>query len=154
MACTTFISQNFGAKNYNRITEGFAWSLLFAGVFTVFISILIYTMSPYLSNLLSNESIIVNNTIFIMKYMSRFYITYFVIDIIAATLKAIGYAKECTFVIITFTCVSRILRLITLDEITPINVLSAFPISWSLTSIALIMTYCYYRRKTNNWTKV
>lgn len=147
LACTTFISQNFGAKKFIRISKGFWWSLFFAFIFTLIISISLYVFSPYISMLLSNEQPIINTTIFIMKYMSRFYITYFLIDIIVATLKAIGFVKECTLVVVIFTCSSRIIRLISLSEINPSSVLSVFPISWSLTSLALILLFLHLRKK-------
>ena len=72
---TTFTSQNFGAKQFRRIQQGVKQACLLSLLWSVFVAILLFFTSPFLTSLISgstNPNLIANASLY-LQISSCFY---------------------------------------------------------------------------------
>lgn len=148
-ALTTFIGQNYGARNLTRIRQSIKTSLALAFGITFMTSILIYTQRFLLASIFTTDPALLNIGTRVMAFMSPMYCTYTFIEILSGILKGMGKAIGPTLITLTFICGIRATYVVfyALQHLSIETVLWAYPLSWTVTSLVFIIYFLIVKRR-------
>ena len=143
VAVTTFVGQNFGAQNYDRVKKSVTTCLMMAAGATVLLSTLLLTFGQSLYHLFSDDAVVIDYGMQMLRQLAPVYILYIGIEIFSGSLRGVGDSLVATVITLGGVCV---LRLIWLLVIVPMNttlqmILLSYPITWSITSALFIAYY-------------
>ena len=151
MASTTFISQNFGARKYERSKKGALFGIACTTTMAELIGVFIYIFAPKLISAF-------NNTPEVIAYGTRqahtealFFFLLAFSHCMAGILRGAGKSIVPMVVMLIFWCIFRVSYIsIVIRFIPVINVIFwAYPLTWSLSSLVFLI---YYRR--TDWKKI
>ena len=137
MALTTFTAQNFGARNYRRMREGYHTSLVMSLVLVGSLSwLLIFFVDP-LSRFFIDDPGVTYYTRLMIHYVAPFYIFYSVVDNASGAIRGSGVSLQPMIMTLLGTCVLRIAWLFT---IVPLHhemgtMLMVYPVTWVVTAV-------------------
>ena len=143
IALTTFSGQNYGAKKYKRIKKAMNDTLAMSGMATILFCIIFYIAGSYVFRLFTDDKAVINEGMNILHFLVPFWITYISIEILSGTIRGTG----CTFIPTMITVFGVCgLRLAWIFIVVPHNntlttVLSSYPITWTVTSLAFWIYY-------------
>ena len=143
MATTTFISQNLGAKQYDRAKKGARFGILAAVILAEIIGIITYLASPYLIGMFDDNPEVIALGVRQAKIASLFYGLLAFSHAVAAICRGAGKAFVPMFVMLSIWCGVRIAYISTVtyffNDITLIY--WAYPITWGISSIIYFIYY-------------
>ena len=145
MACTTFISQNLGAKQHDRAKKGARFSIFAAVVSAELIGVAYYLFAPQLIGLFdSTEGVIMYGTQQ-AQTASLFYFLLAFSHIVAAICRGAGKAFVPMLVMLSIWCVVRIIYIAIVTNLTgDIGLIYwAYPITWTISSIIYLLYYLF-----------
>lgn len=150
VSITTFVSQNFGARKYDRLKKGVLVCLGLTFGVTIFISLLFCGGAPFLLRLFSGDGDVIALGRHILLWTSPFYFTFVCIEIFSGAVRGAGDSLKPMLLTCSGVCVLRVLwvLLVLPYHNTIETVVLSYPISWSITSLLYIV---YYFRK--NWLR-
>lgn len=145
IAMSTYVSQNFGVKKYERIFDGIKISFIFSAIWIILINIFVLFTSKQLIVLITNSSNL-NIIDFARNYLSinlPFFIILSIVLILRSSLQGVGRKAISIFSGIT----ELILKVLFVSyfEIKYWQIYFCDPIIWSLCGI--IITYDFFRWK-------
>ena len=140
---TTFTSQNFGAKQFRRIQQGVKQACLLSLLWSVFVAILLFFTSPFLTSLISgstNPNLIANASLY-LQISSCFYPVLGCLLILGNSLQGIG--RKLTPLISSFIeLTGKILFVLLIIPHTGyIGVILCEPLIWVPMTLQLWFTY-------------
>lgn len=149
MALTTCISQNLGAKNYDRAKKGAYFGIFFAMVLAETIGLLFYLFAPGIISLFNREEEVIAYGVRQARTECLFYFLLALSHSVAGVMRGCGKATVPMLTMLFSWCLVRVSYLeIALHINHTINLVYwAYPITWSLSSIIFII-YMF----TSNWT--
>ena len=145
MACTTFISQNLGAKQYDRAKKGARFSIFAAVLSAELIGVIYYLFAPWFIGLFdSTEGVVMYGTQQ-AQTASLFYFLLAFSHIVAAICRGAGKAFVPMLVMLSIWCVVRIIYIAIVTNLTgDINLIYwAYPITWSISSVIYLLYYLF-----------
>ena len=144
-AAVAFISQNVGAKRYDRIVKIVLTILAFAFLFDVFIGNAVYLCGEPLLGLYTTSSAVVAAGMIRVGSNCIPHFIYALMDVMAGVIRGLGYSVMPMVVALLGVCGFRMawIQMLSLNEswYTIENVYSAYPISWTFTLLA--HTICF-----------
>lgn len=145
MATTTFISQNLGAKQYDRARKGARFGILTAVICAQIIGILVYITAPHLIALFDSAPEVIELGVQQARTVSLFYFLLALSHAIAAVCRGAGKAFVPMFVMLSVWCVIRIIYIaLIMRFVGEIQYIYwAYPITWGISSIIYLI---YYKR--------
>lgn len=145
IAITTFVGQNFGARNISRVKKGLNRWLALSMAITVGILIVVYIFAPGLISIFNSDASVISIGAGIIFVVAPFWIAYTPIEIIAGGLRGVGNSIVPTMITaIGVVGVRVIWVLFVVPQGTLGDVLMAYGISWSVTSLVFIVYYYLY----------
>ena len=149
IAITTFVGQNFGAGKADRAFRGFRISLLLAAVGTLTLSAVIWFFGMDLLLFFTKNPDVLAICKRLIHFVVPFFITYIPIEICSGTLRGMGNSWVPMIFTMLGVCV---LRMFWIFLAVPRNrdiltLMTAYPISWITTSVALSLYLFLTRRK-------
>lgn len=148
MALTTFVSQNLGAKNYERTKKGARFGIACAMILAEVIGIIIFIAAPvFVAAFDRTPEVIVFGTER-ARTSALFYFLLAYSHSIAAVLRGAGKSVIPMIVMMIFWCVIRVAVLTGVSILIPsiAVVYWIYPLTWTLSSVAF---FIYYKRA--NW---
>ena len=143
MAATTFISQNLGAKQYDRAKKGARFSILSAMVLAELIGVLTFLFAPQLIGLFDNTPGVVELGVLQCRVLALFYCLLAFSHSVAAVCRGAGKAFVPMVVMLSVWCAVRIAYIALVmhfsGEIRYIY--WAYPFTWSVSSIIYLVYY-------------
>ncbi len=143
MASTTFISQNLGAKQYDRARKGARFSIWAAVLLAECIGVCCYVFAPKLIGLFDQTPGVIELGVKQARTVALFYFLLAFSHSIAAVCRGAGKAFVPMFVMLSIWCVLRItyIALVTYftDDIGLIY--WAYPLTWSISSVIYLIYY-------------
>ena len=142
-AVVSFVGQNYGAGNWNRIKKGNKFSIL-GGSFATFIAcILLIIEMPVILKAFTKDTAVAAQTLEIIKVTFPFYFFYTVLECFSSNLRGFGKAFLPMIVTVVSFCGFRIVALFALmvQNPCPDKVALSYPISWGIAAIAMAMLY-------------
>ena len=142
-AVVSFIGQNYGAGNWERIKKGNRLCI-FGGSFITFAAcILLIIAMPVILNVFTKDAAVAAQTLKIVKVTFPFYFFYTVLECFSSNLRGFGKAFLPMIVTVISFCGFRIIALFALmaKNPSPDKVALSYPISWGIAAAAMAMLY-------------
>ena len=143
MAVTTFISQNLGAKQYDRAKKGARFGIWAAVIRAELIGVACYVWAPYLIGFFDKTPEVVAYGVQQAHTVALFYCLLAFSHSIAAVCRGAGKAFVPMFVMLSVWCALRIAYIILVmhffGEITYIY--WAYPLTWLISSVIYLIYY-------------
>lgn len=144
-----FISQNLGARKYKRIDSIFLYSNLSTTVIGAVLAVIVYLFGyDILKICVSNEEAI-SYGVTRLGIVGVSFSLCGIMDVSVASLRGLGFSLLPTVVCLLGACVFRIIWIFTVFKANhSLSVLyMSYPLSWTLSSVVLIMGYFAIRKK-------
>ena len=143
MASTTFVGQNWGAKQPGRARKGVRTATLMSLISTAVLGLLVYVLARPLMTLFSPEEDVIEYGIRFIRIVTPFYLAICFNQIYAGALRGVGDATMPTVImLISFVAFRQVYLAVTraLDA-GFIAVALAYPVGWILCSTLLVVRY-------------
>lgn len=143
MATSTFISQNLGAKQYDRAKKGARFGILASTVLAEIIGVMIYFAAPYLIGMFDSNPEVIRLGVQQARTVSLFFCLLAFSHAVAAICRGAGKAFVPMFVMLSIWCGIRLLYIQLI--MTFIGELSyiywAYPLTWGLSTLVYFIYY-------------
>lgn len=149
MACTSFMSRNYGAKKYERVIKSYFWGLLYSLGFTAVFGVCILLFGKSFLSVFTNDQAVISAGMDRIKIMSFSYCVSTFMDCTIAASRGLGKTIVPTAIVIIGSCVFRIVWIYTVFAYfkTVESLYSLYIFSWTLTAIAEIIYFVRIYRK-------
>jgi len=145
MALTTFISQNLGAKQYDRAQKGARFGIICSITMAEVVGILIYLFSPLLIAVFNSDPDVIAYGVTQARTVTLFYCLLSYSHCLAGIFRGAGKSNIPMLVMLACWCIIRVSYITIIVRLIPvINVVFwAYPLTWTLSSI--IFTIIYFK---------
>ena len=153
-AVVSFIGQNYGAGNWERIKKGNRLCIFGGSLITFAACILLIIAMPVILNVFTKDAAVAAQTLEIVKVTFPFYFFYTVLECFSSNLRGFGKAFLPIIVTVISFCGFRIVALFALmaKNPSPDKVALSYPISWGIAAAA--MAILYVRNNRNRSRKI
>ena len=150
ITATTFVSQNFGAGNYDRMRRCIKACAALAAGFSVALSLMLYVGCPVFYQLFTRDARVIDIGVKVIHSLTPFYVVYVGVEVLSGSLRGVGDSLIPTVITTIGVCVLRVAWVALAVPLNPVfdTVILSYPITWTVTSIAFII---YYMK--GNWFK-
>lgn len=144
IAVMTFVGQNYGARNRERIFKCIHTGLIMHLCFSALLSVLMYVTRGFTIALFNEDANVVAQGMQIVSYLAFFYPTFCGTEVFSSAMRGVGDAVRPTIVTMLGICVLRVVILLTVTIPNPSNFTIAlcYPVTWAAASVLFL---CYYR---------
>ena len=144
---TTFAGQNYGAGQYQRVKKGLWVSVGMLSVFTIGISAIFFFLARPILTIFTPDAAVLDIGVDMVRFLAPCYITYILIELIAGAVRGAGKSVGPMLIDVFGVCG---LRLAWLFLVVPVHhtltvVMASYPITWTVTSVALLIYYFFGR---------
>ena len=143
MALSTFVGQNLGAKNYDRVKKGTGFGIACSAISAECIGILIYLLAPKLIRFFNADPDVVDLGVRHMQSICLFYFLLAFSHCIASVMRGAGRASVPMYTMLVCWCLIRVTYVtVALRYIPRLETVSfAYPITWTLSSIVFLIYF-------------
>lgn len=143
MALTTFVSQNLGAKQYDRAKKGAWFGILCSISIAELIGFTIYAAAPFLIAAFNSDPDVVHYGVMQARTIALFYFLLAFSHCIAAVLRGSGNASVPMVVMLCVWCLFRVSYITAAVHFIPdIRVVFwAYPLTWSISSCIFLYLF-------------
>ena len=143
MATSTFISQNLGAKQYDRAKKGARFGILASVILAELIGIIIFILAPYLIGMFDSNATVIALGVKQARTASLFYFLLAFSHAVAAVCRGAGKAFVPMFVMLSIWCAVRIayIAIVTYFWHDIGLIYWAYPITWAISSLIYLIYY-------------
>lgn len=148
LALTTFISQNLGAKQYDRAKQGARFGILCSITLAEIIGIFIFIFSPILISAFNSDPEVIQFGVTQARTVTLFYCLVAFSHCLAGIFRGAGRSTIPMAVMLVCWCIIRVTYITIIVRFIPVIsvVFWAYPLTWSLSSI--IFTIYFFK---SNW---
>ncbi|WP_242873440.1 MATE family efflux transporter [Romboutsia timonensis] len=141
----SFVGQNYGAGQYDRINRGIKSAMIVSVIITMGVSTLMIINSKYIFGIFTSNSEVIRYGWNIVSITFPFYFLYAILECLSSQIRGRGISIPPMVITLLSFCGIRIMFLIVLlrkyNSISSIAI--TFPISW-LFAVILTSMYSYY----------
>lgn len=143
MAATTFISQNMGAKEYERAKEGQKFVLVSIFVMCGLIGIFMYIFAPTIIRAFSRDPEVIAYGVGRMRTSTLFYALVGFSHVSSAVARGLGKPTVPTVVMLVCWCAVRVTVLFTIGQVVHnINLVYwIYPITWAISTVVYLIYF-------------
>ncbi|MBS6736435.1 MAG: MATE family efflux transporter [Clostridiales bacterium] len=143
MALTTFISQNLGAREYDRAKKGAVFGVACSLTIAELVGIAIHLLAPVLISGFNSDPQVISYGVAQARTVTLFYFLLAFSHCMAGILRGAGKSTVPMFVMLICWCVIRVTYItVTVHFIPNIRVIFwAYPITWTLSSITFLIYF-------------
>ena len=140
---TTFAGQNYGAGKYDRLKKGVRVSVGMSALITLFISTVMVLFARPILTIFTPDHDVLEIGVSMARFLAPSYITYILIELTSGAIRGAGKSLVPTLITVFGVCGLRLLWLFTMVPAhhTLEMVEASYPITWAVTSIALLIYY-------------
>ena len=144
-ALVSFVGQNYGANQYDRINKGVKYSMIVGVIITIIVSSLIILNSDMLFGVFTSSKEVMKYGRNIVSITFPFYFLYVILECSSSKIRGIGISIPPMIITLCSFCGIRIMFLIALlKKYNSISSIAAtYPISWLFAAI-LMGVYAHY----------
>ena len=142
-ACTTFISQNIGARQFDRVKKGAKFSVMFSCGCAVVIGIVFFIFAPQFIGLFGKSPEAIASGVLRARICTPFYLLLACSHGIAAVCRGAGYSKVPMYIMLGAWCVLRVTYItIVTNLFHDISlVYAAYPMTWMVSTACFLWYY-------------
>lgn len=143
MASSTFISQNLGAKKYDRVKKGAGFSIVSAVVLAEAVGVIYYIFAPQFIGLFDQTPGVIGYGVRQAHTVALFYCLLAFSHAIAAVCRGAGKAFVPMCIMLSVWCVLRITYITVVMHLTgEIGFIYwAYPLTWGISSVIYLVYY-------------
>ena len=143
LALSTFVGQNLGAKEYKRARQGARFGILTSMLLAELVGVTVYLLAPYLIRLFNDDPQVISYGMLQARTVTLFYCLLALSHAVAGVMRGAGRAIVPMLVMLGSWCIIRIsyIMLIARASGNIQMVFWAYPLTWSLSSIAFVAYY-------------
>ena len=140
MAITTFVGQNYGAGQIERIKKGMWTTLAMTVFYTIISGTLLYNFAPKLIGLFTNDVRVIEAGVLASRFFCPFYFLLAIMHSLAGTVRGTGKTIPPMIILILSLCIFRIVaaKFVIPHYHTIENVYRLYPISWIIGVILMV----------------
>lgn len=141
MALPTYISQNLGARKYERAKKGAVFGILFGVIIAEIFGVFMYLNAPSLLSIFVDTTESVEYGMIHIGITSLFFFLLAFTHCCAGVLRGCGKAFIPMVTMLTFWCGVRVVYVTSILKVIPeFRMISwAYPLTWSLSSVVLLI---------------
>ena len=144
MALTTFVSQNLGAKEYERVKKGTAFGIGCTLFLAETVGLLIFVLAPHVIGIFGGGAEAIAYGVLQAKTVTLFYFLLAFSHAAAAIMRGAGKSTVPMYVMLISWCLIRISYITVVgtlfDNIQLIFM--AYPITWTISSVIFLVYLC------------
>ena len=142
-ALTTFTGQNYGAGKYDRLKKGVRVSLAMTVGFTVVISVVMVLLARSILTIFTPDPNVLEIGVSMVQFLAPWYITYILVELLPGAIRGAGKSMVPMLISVVGVCGLRLLWLfIAVPAYHTIEMVEmSYPITWVVTSIAILIYY-------------
>lgn len=143
ITATTFVSQNFGAGNYDRMRRCTRACAALASAFSVALTIILYIGCPVFYRLFTKDARVIAIGVKVIHWLSPFYVVYVGVEVLSGALRGVGDSFIPTVITTLGVCVLRVAWVFFAVPMNPVfdMVIVSYPLTWTVTSAAFVIYY-------------
>ena len=147
LALSTFVSQNIGARRFDRVRQGMKFGLICSPVLAELIGVAIFTLAPFLIALFNSDPTVVSFGVDDARTVSLFYCLLSFSHCCAGILRGMGRPVVPMAIMLCVWCALRITYIpVTVHVIPDIHVVYwAYPLTWAISSVLFL--FCLRRMR-------
>lgn len=149
IAVMTFVGQNFGANNRERVHETVRRGILIHLAISALFSIVIFSARyPVMRLFVGDEPTVIAIGALVTALIAPFYVIFTPVEVLSSVMRGVGCTLVPALITMVFTCGVRLLYLwvYAFDHVSNGVIAIIYPATWALTSIAFIIYY-----KSRKW---
>ena len=141
MSLTTFISQNLGAKEYERAEKGAKFGIMCSAGLAELIGVVIFIFAPVLVGMFDSNPEVVAFGVTHARTVTLFYGLLAFSHCCAAILRGAGRAMVPMYIMLSIWCVLRITYITLIVKIVPVisAIYWAYPLTWFISSVLFLV---------------
>ena len=142
-ALATFVGQNLGAQQYDRVKKGVRFGVLCCMMLAEIIGIFAYTFAPQMIGFFNNTPEVVDFGVRHMRVTTLFYCLLAFSHCIAAVMRGAGKAAVPMYTMLLCWCLIRVTYImLALKVVYQLETVSwAYPITWTCSSIVFLIYF-------------
>ncbi len=143
MGLSTFVGQNLGARQYDRVRQGAKFGMICSVLLAELMGIVIYTFAPAVISWFNADPAVVSFGVAQARVVSLFYCALALSHCMAGILRGAGKSTVPMAIMLAIWCVFRVTYITVMVPIFQDirTVFTAYPVTWTLSSIAFIIYY-------------
>lgn len=143
LSLTTFISQNLGARQYDRVKKGARFGIICSITIAELVGICIYIFIPNLIRAFDSNPDVVRYGTIQARTVTLFYFLLAFSHCLAGIFRGAGKSTVPMLVMLLCWCVIRITYITIAVKFVPVirTVFWAYPLTWSLSSVIFLIYY-------------
>jgi len=147
-ACTTFVGQNFGAKNISRCRQVTRICMIQDIIFTAAVSGIMLLFGGALLHIFNGDPVVISVGYIRLKYILSAEVINVVMEIISGSMRGYGQSLIPAMVTLIGVCGTRVLWVLTVFPRYPSfdMLVLVYPVSWAITAAVLCIAYYIYKR--------
>src|SRR5574344_1812235 len=147
----TYVSRNYGARDFGRVDRSNRISLLCTAVIGLVLGSVVAVFAAELACIYTPDSAAISQAVTRIRFVCGTYLICGLMDGIAGNIRGLGYSMLPSVVTIFGACILRIVWIMTFFQIpqhhTLNNLYVIYPGSWAVTALVLAAGYVYVRRR-------
>ncbi len=142
-ACTTFISQNIGARQFDRVKGGAKFAVVFSCGCAAIIGVIFWIFAPQFIGLFGKSADAIASGVLRARICTPFYCLLACSHGIAAVCRGAGYSKVPMYIMLGAWCVLRVsyITLVTNLFHNISLVYAAYPMTWAVSTACFLWYY-------------
>lgn len=142
-AATTFVSQNIGARQFDRVKKGAKFSVVFSCACAVAIGAVFFLFAPQLIGLFSESPEAIASGVQRARICTPFYLLLACSHGIAAVCRGAGYSKVPMYTMLGAWCVLRVSYIAAVTHLfhNIDLVFAAYPMTWAVSTACFLWYY-------------
>lgn len=142
-ALSTFVGQNLGAKQHDRVKKGVVFGILCSVVMAEIIGLIFYQFAPQLIRLFNKSQEVIDFGVMHMRTICLFFCLLAFSHCIAGILRGAGKASIPMIIMLSFWCVFRVIYItVAVRYVNQLTTVSwAYPITWSCSSLLFLIYF-------------
>jgi len=143
MALATFVGQNLGARQYDRVKRGARIGVVCSMVSAEAIGIAVWLFAPFFIGLFNSDPQVVSYGVWDARVVSLFYCLLAFNHCMAGILRGAGKAAVPMTIMLVCWCVIRVSYITVAVRIwkTVLVVFSAYPLTWTISAAVFLIYY-------------
>ena len=147
----TFASQNLGARKPDRIKKAVKTALACVFIIGLILGSIIAVFGVPLLKIYSKSEDVVKIGLIRLQIIGFTYALCGIMDVTANSIRGIGHSFVPMLITLLGACGVRVLWVATIFNIpqyhSPMTIYISYPVSWFVTFVALLITFCYFIKK-------
>lgn len=149
IAVMTYVGQNFGAGDRERVHESIHKGLLIHLTTSALFSVIIFSgRYPMMHLFVGDDPTVIAIGAQVTALIAPCYVLFTLVEVLSSTMRGVGDAVVPAAITMVFTCIVRLIYLwgYAFSHNSNLTIAVIYPISWVLTSIAFLLYY-----KSRKW---